>query len=284
MGTSTDSASRMQCMEVWGGNRETERSFELPGVKVWVNSSPDGQAVAGGDVYYLSSCASGRITRALLADVSGHGEAAAEVAIGLRDLMRRFVNVIQQDKLVIEMNQRFSEYAADSHFATAIVATYFAPTRALTLSNAGHPPPMVYHSNRKEWSEIERPERNESTIADTPLGVFDDAEYNSQRIRLESGDRVFCYSDAVTEAVRTDGTMLGVEGVQQILTQLANVKSDDFVKAFLDAVDLETNQAPVTDDRTVILLESNESRSTLTNNLLAPFRLLRSPTLNTELQ
>ena len=86
---STDESQRMQCMEVWGGNVRVERHFQTPGLDVWISCQPEGQADAGGDVYYLSSCASGRITRILLADVSGHGELVASTAAGLRDLMRK---------------------------------------------------------------------------------------------------------------------------------------------------------------------------------------------------
>ena len=42
--------------------------------------------------YYASSCAAGRITRLLLADVSGHGKSVAAIAADLRLLMRRFIN------------------------------------------------------------------------------------------------------------------------------------------------------------------------------------------------
>ena len=51
---------RMQCMEVWGGNQAVERSFQTPGLKIWIYSRPYDQAIGGGDVYYVSSCASGR--------------------------------------------------------------------------------------------------------------------------------------------------------------------------------------------------------------------------------
>ena len=43
---------------------------------------------------------SGRITRMLLADVSGHGELVSQVAIGLRNLMRRNVNYVKQTRFV----------------------------------------------------------------------------------------------------------------------------------------------------------------------------------------
>ena len=79
-------------MEVWGSSQLTSSGVELPGLDVWVYSKPFRQAQHGGDVYYVSSCASGRISRLLLADVSGHGKSVASTAADLRALMRRFVN------------------------------------------------------------------------------------------------------------------------------------------------------------------------------------------------
>ena len=82
-------SERMHCMEVWGGNQATHQHFETAGLNVWIYSRPFRGATAGGDVYYLSACASGRITRMLLADVSGHGELVSNMAVSLRDLIRR---------------------------------------------------------------------------------------------------------------------------------------------------------------------------------------------------
>ena len=126
-------------MEVWGGNCAADKWFRMPGLNAWVYSQPYAQGRSGGDVYYLSSCASGRITRMLLADVSGHGEGISEVAVGLRDLMRRNVNFIKQSRLVQEMNQQFAGVAELGGFATALVCSYFAPTRSLQVCSAGHP-------------------------------------------------------------------------------------------------------------------------------------------------
>ena len=87
-------------MEVWGGNRATERCFQLPGMSISLYSHPYGHDSSGGDVYYLSSCAAGRLTRLLLADVSGHGSTVSGIAIGLRDLMRKNINRIRQTRFV----------------------------------------------------------------------------------------------------------------------------------------------------------------------------------------
>jgi hypothetical protein len=122
-----DTAARhMQCMEVWGGNRVVDTAVSLPGLDAWIYSRPF-KSDAGGDVHYVSSCATGRITRLLVADVCGHGQAVASIAIQLRTLMRRFVNHIDQTRFVESMNRHFAEMAEAGSFATAVVNTYFAP-------------------------------------------------------------------------------------------------------------------------------------------------------------
>src|SRR6478609_6818376 len=95
-GNVKQSAEHMTCMEVWGGSQLTERGVELGGLDAWVYSKPFGEAESGGDIYYASSCATGRISRLLLADVSGHGTSVAATAADLRTLMRRFVNRLDQ--------------------------------------------------------------------------------------------------------------------------------------------------------------------------------------------
>src|SRR5580704_1527249 len=122
-------AQRMQCMEVWSGSQLTTRGVAFGGLDAWVYSKPYGEAHSGGDIYYASSCATGRITRLLLADVSGHGSSVAGTAADLRTLMRRFVNRLDQTEFVRLLNQQFTALSRTGVFATAIVTTFFAPSR-----------------------------------------------------------------------------------------------------------------------------------------------------------
>ena len=85
-----------------------------------------GRSEAGGDVYYVSSCAAGRLTRILLADVSGHGEQVAHIAAQLRDLMRENIEVTNHHQFVVDMNRQFEAGTQDGTFATAVVASFFA--------------------------------------------------------------------------------------------------------------------------------------------------------------
>src|SRR5919107_1849739 len=101
-------AQHMQCMEVWGGNQIVDSGVVMAGLDAWVFCRPFGASDAGGDVYYVSSCATGRITRLLVADASGHGSAVCDVAANLRTLMHKHVNQIEQTRFVRSMNQQFA--------------------------------------------------------------------------------------------------------------------------------------------------------------------------------
>src|SRR5450755_3839478 len=173
----TDSrAQHMQCMEVWGGSQLTSQGVELGGLDVWVYSKPFGEAQRGGDVYYVSSCASGRISRLLLADVSGHGQSVASTAADLRTLMRRFVNRLDQTEFVRLLNQQFAVLPRTGAFATAIVTTFFEPSRCLTVCNAGHPRPLLYRAGQHQWDFLGNniPTRR-AAPSNIPLGLFEAA-------------------------------------------------------------------------------------------------------------
>src|SRR5439155_13355891 len=109
--------NEMQCMEVWSGSQLTMQNFSFSGLDAWVYSKPYGGARHGGDIYYASSCATGRITRLLLADVAGHGQTVAAAAADLRTLMRRFVNRLDQTEFVRLLNEQFAGICGDGRYA-----------------------------------------------------------------------------------------------------------------------------------------------------------------------
>src|SRR5260370_2830346 len=175
----------MQCMEVWSGSQLTTRGVEFGGLDAWVYSKPYGNAQHGGDVYYASSCATGRITRLLLADVSGHGNTVASTAANLRTLMRRFVNRLDQTEFVRLLNQQFAELSEAGTFATAVVATFFAPTPRLIVCNAGHPRPLLYQAADRQWTLLgSDPSHQDVTAKYSPLGNMDVTQYDQLVVEL----------------------------------------------------------------------------------------------------
>lgn len=269
-------------MEVWGGNQATERKFQAPGLKISVYSRPFGQAPGGGDVYYISSCASGRITRLLLADVSGHGELVSQTAVGLRDLMRRNVNYIKQTRLVRAMNQQFNDLSDQGGFATALVSTFFSPTMTFSLCNAGHPVPLVYRQQTSQWSGLKNEVSSSEQISDTPLGVVDQAAYGQLDVRLERGDMVLSFSDAVTESQDAYGRMLGEEGLLRLVRELEVHEPEEFIPALVERITALNENNLRQDDVTLLLAQATGGGPPLKNSLVAPFRFLGSVTDHTE--
>ncbi len=278
-----EAPDRMQCMEVWGGNSVVDKTFEVPGLRVWVYSKPHGEAAAGGDVYYISSCASGRITRLLLADVSGHGPAAADLAIALRDLMRKNVNLIRQGRLVEGMNRQFGRVSNSGAFATALVSTFFQPARKLTLCNAGHPPPLFFQAKLNRWSILQADDAESSGIFSTPLGVHDQAYYPPIELPLEPGDLVLIYSDALIESRDAAGELLGMKGLLALAQQQDVSDPSRLVTSLLDSIRQSHAENLDHDDVTVILFQATGTATTLRDNLLAPYRLVRGVTDRTSL-
>ncbi|HEX8916337.1 MAG TPA: PP2C family protein-serine/threonine phosphatase [Humisphaera sp.] len=273
----------MTCMEVWGGNRVVDSSVVLAGLDAWVYSRPFGDSSEGGDVYYVSSCATGRITRLLVADVSGHGASVGEVATGLRQLMRRFVNHIDQARFVRAMNGEFAEMSRNGGFATAVVTTFFAPTNRLSLCNAGHPVPLHYVAAEGRWRLLESGGRTESADsadapANLPLGILDLSDYDQFDVTLALGDLVLCYTDSLIESCGTDAcTMLGQRGLLDVVNGMDIGDPATFI-ARLQAKLAEICPANLTnDDVTVLLFRANGGapNTPVKERVLAPFRVAR---------
>lgn len=248
----------MQCSEVWGGNEPVERGVVMQGLDAFVFGVPHDGATAGGDIHYVSSCATGRITRILLADVSGHGIEVAEVAGRLRTLMRRFVNYVDQSRLTGLMNQEFAKLSAGGHFATAVVATCWGPTGEMEITNAGHPPPLLYRAKKKQWTVVAAGDRLELTgPSDLPLGILDDTAYGRGKIKLREGDLLVLYTDALIEAKTPDGNLLGVVGLVDVAEKLGALRAEDMPRALVEGVIGRTAYSVLDDDATVMVLRAN---------------------------
>lgn len=265
---------RMQCMELWGGNTATDSTFDMPGLSIRVFAEPHAEAKAGGDVYYLSSCASGRISRLLLADVCGHGLEASATAKSLRQLMRRNVNYINQNRLVSGLNEQFGKLSNNGGFATALIATFFSPTRKLTLCNAGHPPPLVYRAASGAWS-VHAGDPGSQPVRNLPLGLTEGSDFNQFQAKLNRGDLVLCYTDALFE-VKTEDGQLGADGLARILNQIDCTQPESIIANLRQALADVSPTALADDDVTIILIESTVTRTRLRDNIAAPFRFVRS--------
>ena len=261
-------------MEIWGGNHAINKSFAAPGLDIFVYSKPYADSeVGGGDIYYLTSCASGRISRLLLADVCGHGEAASQLAISLRDLMRANVNKISQRQFVEGMNKEFGAVSELSGFATAVVATFFEPKKSLAISVAGHPYPIYYRARRKQWVHLD-PAESDKSLGNLPLGIYDESDYPGRKIITEVGDKFLLYSDAFIESLNQSQQILGIQGLVELLNKRTFDNPEDVIPFLLESIGKLFSGNLQEDDATLILGAITDNKVRLRDNLIAPLRLL----------
>lgn len=244
-------------MEVWGGIESVTRAVRAPGLDAWVCCRPHAGDDVGGDIHYLSSCASGHITRSLVADVSGHGASVADVAEKLRALMRRYVNLVDQSRLVRGLNSEFHGLSRSGGFATAVVMTYFAPRRTLSVTLAGHPQPIIYRGRERRWSLLEMPADGPGA-ANVPLGVMERATYDQATLRLDPGDMVVLYTDALIEARGPEGRVLGQRGLVGVLEGIDATRPEQIPLALLERVASMGLAGRLGDDATVMVLSPND--------------------------
>jgi sigma-B regulation protein RsbU (phosphoserine phosphatase) len=254
---------KMQCNEVWGGNAAIDTAVAMAGLDAYVYSRPYKGDAAGGDVHYVSSCATGRIARLLVADVSGHGSQVAEVGAALRRLMRRFMNYVDQSRLVEGLNVEFSKLAQEGRFATAVVATYWVPTDDLILTNAGHPRPLVFRASTGTWDVLEG--RSSGPAAggtpapqspgNIPLGIAE-SSYEHLIAHLDPGDLVLIYTDSLVEARTEGGRLLGEAGLMTALRGLDTAAPERLIPALLAGLE-RTCPGGFADDVTALLIRPN---------------------------
>lgn len=245
---------QLACMEVWGGNGFIDSPLVLPGMTGWIYSKPIEPATFGGDVYYLSVCSSGFLSRIVLADVAGHGQVVGPTAGKLRDLVRKNINTMDQSELMRGINEAFgSRNEPGSQYATAAVLGYYSETGDLVYANAGHPPPLWYRASRASWEWLlEHTSNGEGGFEGLPLGLIPGTRYKQIVVRLEVGDRLILYTDGLTESLDLAGNELGSENLLQMMESLPINDCSTLGGALLSNVELRS--AKLFDDLTILVL------------------------------
>jgi hypothetical protein len=100
-----------------------------------------------------------------------------------------------------------SDQKTQASFATCLCARVY-PDGAMTIANAGHLHPY------RDGREME-------LVADLPLGVIPNIQYEQATFQLSVGDRLIFLSDGVVEAANAHGELFGFERTQQVSNESA---------------------------------------------------------------
>ncbi|MBD13914.1 MAG: hypothetical protein CMJ72_01970 [Planctomycetaceae bacterium] len=281
MSTATSTSpgdSDLQCMEVWGGNGSRENHFVRPGVDVWITSQAvDCNLSGGSDLYLLSSCSSGRITRMMVAEVCGQLPHYTKLSYELRELMKQNINTIRQARFVSEISRRFAECSEHGCFATTMISTFFSPTRTLSFCNTGNPPPLLFNSQQQDWSTLKQVPKD-LTITPESWCVTDFEEYQNFETKLNVDDLALCFSNAITECCDTQGRTIGMEGVFERVRKLDPTQPEQLIATLTEQIKQEHPDNLAFDDTTILLCQGTMTTVPWKDNLLAPLRYFQGAT------
>jgi serine phosphatase RsbU (regulator of sigma subunit) len=196
-----------------------------------------------GDFYLVANPPDGS-TLAIVGDVVGHGPVAARLATFVRAQLATFAANTGDPREILRLaNQALVERGGDGREFVSAVCMRIDEVRAeIEVAIAGHPAPL----HLPDLAEL-RPEGVTAL-----LGVRDTPRISSARLRLEPSTGVLAYTDGATD-LRTDGRLLGVEGLTEVLAPLAALPPTRLVTSAKDRL-LALGDRPIPDDLCLLAL------------------------------
>lgn len=186
----------------------------------------------------------------VIADVSDKGMPAALFMALSRSIVRASVTSrLTPGEAITRANRLICADAANGMFVTLCYAAVDLNSGEITYVNAGHNPPLWYHSARKEFEEL--------TLTGMALGIFDAVEYRQRTIELKPGDFIFWYTDGVSEASNAVREEFGLERIQHLLLEHCKRPASEMMTKLTEAIHTFVGDVPAFDDLTMLIIKHN---------------------------
>jgi sigma-B regulation protein RsbU (phosphoserine phosphatase) len=226
---------------------------EVPGLDLAAAYVP--ARALGGDFYDFLPYGIGRLGFTL-GDVSGKGTAAAlygSMAIGtVREIAVDHAGA--PAAMLALLNQRFHAARLESRFIAMLFGIYDAPSRRLTLANAGGPYPLLLRGGQVQTIRLEG----------VPLGLLPDTQYDEITLDLRPGDVVVFVSDGILESDNAEQVEFGPDRLTALLIGLPEETSaGNIAGRILEATSAHCGEGHCPhDDRTLLVLRVTDEAAT----------------------
>lgn len=201
----------------------------------------------GGDWWWYDVAPDGAAA-VVVGDVTGHGPApailTASVATSVR-LHRKEHPEWSLERMFIELNRDFEALCHGSYLMTVFGAELAADRRSATLVSGGGPSAWVV---KPDGSTASYP------LQASPLGG-DPFTVGSRTIGLERGDRLFLYTDGLSELETASGRQYGVRRLLQQVVHSRAKPVTESIAHIVAQLDAARGERPQGDDLTCALLE-----------------------------
>lgn len=183
-----------------------------------------------------------------IADVSGHGVAAAFLALITRNELDNSISSDNNTTSVLgHLNNVISQYAVKCNFVTAFYCIYKKDTGMLTYCRAGHNPPLLYRPSDRSVTELDTLGR--------ALGFFPDIVFEEKQLYLEKGDRLIFYTDGIIEARNSDGEMYELERFVTFIQQSSGCSPSELSERLMDDITRFSGSSSFDDDVTLLVYD-----------------------------
>ncbi|MDQ2090405.1 PP2C family protein-serine/threonine phosphatase [Marimonas arenosa] len=236
--------------------RERHRDFGTAEVSLMLQSSGH----VGGDLVGFFPVGDSRVGLFAI-DVSGHGISSAlmtarlagylsstspEQNIAIEEAPGGGHRLLAPARVIEHLNQLVLDEMETEHYFTLLLADVDLTTGRVRMAQAGHPHPLV--------------QRRDGTITQTgpgglPVGLIGGAQYEAFETFLAPGDRLMIFSDGIIECPSVDGDLLGEDGLETIMRELADVSGPVLLETLIWRLSHYAEDGDFPDDVSAILLE-----------------------------
>lgn len=182
-------------------------------------------AEVGGDYWSIKHYKDDGIVTMKLADISGHGVAAATLVAAVKFISGGYYNRAKSAAEVMEKTNRVLAKETPHDILVTMVYGWLNPEKyELTVVNAGHAP--AFMCNRKQCTDI--------LPTGPAMGITEDAEYSEHTFKLEKNELIFFGSDGITEA--GIGEQFGTNRLKKLVTESAHLSADEIADKVVQTV------------------------------------------------
>ncbi len=184
----------------------------------------------------------------VVADVSGKGVPAALFMVIGKTLIKDHT---QPDKdlgeVFTKVNELLCEANSEGLFITAFEGVLDLVNGEFCFVNAGHEIPYICRKN-----ETFEPYKIKAGFV---LAGMEGFHYQCGSMQLEPGDKIFQYTDGVTEATNSANELFGIHRLTDILQKNAGLAPAKLLPEIKESIDTFVGDAPQFDDITMLCLE-----------------------------
>ncbi len=182
----------------------------------------------GGDFFDCIKIDDNR-TAFLIADVTGHGIPAALVMTMSKMLFSIYADkFISTAELISEVNKHLRGTLLDTQYVTAFYLVYDKKNNCLTYTNAGHTRALFYQKSKERVIALD--------TFGLFLGIADNVKYEEKKITVNKGDRLFIYTDGLTELKNPQGEEFGEKRAGQFIMEKQELKEKEFCDLLLQKI------------------------------------------------